>query len=182
MGSKKKQPPKGRAAQQGSFQETVAGLTLNKFKPYIDQQINNALTTLAQQQLSIADRLSAIEETLIELIPEVTSKTLTEKVATVEDLRMGVEKVENGSCEEGDFVRAEIQTKTKEDSEFQGGSHLLIRAVGSGRTIGKELETGILGMSPGETKEIEFGKDQGMVAKVTLDRISRRPKTEETNE
>lgn len=183
MGKKKGQGNKARPQQ--SFQDMVAGATLAKFKPYIDQQVQQALMTIARQQLDIANRLSAIEEALIQKLDGIDQDVLSGMVSDVEDQQMGVEKVD-GPAEEGDFVRLTIKTKAQDQEDYVGGSHLLVRALGQGMTLGKELEAAVVGMKAGDEKDaIPFGKDEEMAANIEVFRVSRpiqEPKVEESKQ
>jgi hypothetical protein len=60
-----------------------------------------------------------------------------------------------------------------DQEDFQGTSRLKIYQTGSGQTLGPEMESAILGMSAGQTKEVSFGQDQQLLAKITINRVSR---------
>lgn len=164
-----------------SFQELLAQATLQKFAPYIQQQINYAAQGILQRQAqasaNIFTRLIATEEVLMELVPGLTKERLATQVASVQDRNEGLEESLE-SVQIGDRVRVEIKTKTADQTEYQGTSRMLIDNIGSGATLGKELEDNIIGMAKGETREVLFGKDNSLSASITLNRVSRLTKEE----
>lgn len=181
--AKRKNKDPGRERQlhpQRSFDQMVADATLARLSGYIDsemQQAAQAILGRQQQALgNIVTRLRALEEITIEKLNE-SKESLAARVATIEDRVEGFEAAE--AVEAGDRVRLEIQTRTADQTEFQGSSRLMVDNAGSGQTIGKELEASLLGMKAGESKEVKFGKDESLVAKLSVNRISRQPKAPE---
>lgn len=183
MGKKRANKDPGRVRQihpQKSFDQMVAETTLQKFRPYIDQQLQGVAGALAQQQQQQFENVYLRQTVLEQIVEEklgITKEELANRVASVQDESLGLVPVKDVA--EGDRVRIEIKTKTKDQEEFQGESRLLVDNVGSGNTLGPELEKPLVGMTTGESKEIAFGKEKAMTALVTINRVSRRPKVEE---
>lgn len=183
MGKKKSQQH-----QQQSFGNMVSKAALTQMGPQIEQMVRayvqNLGNQLAAQQASTLETLFArvvvLEQIVIEKLGY-SGEDLTNMVAAIEDEKENLTLVD-GAAELGDVVRLEISTKAKDQTEFQGSSRLKIYQTGSGQTIGQELEAAILGMKTKETKEINFGKDGAMVAKITIDRVSRAQKEETSGE
>lgn len=176
---KKKNNSQPRA--QHSFQDLVAQATLSKFGPYIDQQIQQAAQAILQRQAqanaNLLTRLTATEEVLFELVPGLTKDRLATQVAVIQDRGDGMEE-STAEVQKGDRVRIEIKTKTAEQKDYAGSSRILVDDVGTGATLGNELESVIVGMVKGETREALFGKDNSMSASITLNRVSRLTKEE----
>lgn len=165
---------------QQSMGQLVSKAALAQMGPSIEQLVRAYVKTLggnlAVQQASTLETLFArvvVLETIVIEKLGLTTEDLTNRVADIEDEKEGLLKVE--SVELNDVVRLEIRTRKKDQTEFQGSSRLKISQTGTGQTIGQELESAILGMKSGETKEVEFGEDKGMVAELRLNRASRRP-------
>lgn len=167
-----------------SFEQLVADATLAKFGGYINQEIQSQVQVLKQQHAQntsdLLTRIVALEEVLLENLPAVTKEVLANQIASVQDRNEGLVTITEGTVQLNDRVRIEVKTKTADQTEFQGSSRLLLDKVGSGQTLGKELESSILGMTTGETKEVKFGEDAALIASISLNRISRAPKTETT--
>lgn len=173
MGKKKQQQHV-----QQSMGQMVGRAALAQLGPQIEGLVSaytsRAANQIAQQQASTLETLFARLVVLESIIMEklgYTSEELVAKVADLEDSKEGYERSE--SVEIGDLARIEVSTRTKDQDEYQGSTRMKLYNAGSGQTIGPELEGAIVGMKAGETKELEFGKDNGMVAKITLDRASR---------
>lgn len=167
---------------QQSMGQMVSRAALSQMLPQIEQiarhYVNQLGNQLAVQQASTLETLFARVVVLESIVMEklgYTTEDLTAKVAGIEDEKEGLELVE-GPAELNDVVRTEISTRTKDQAEYQGSSRLKISQTGSGQTIGNELENALLGMKAGEEKEIKFGKDGEMTAKLKVDRVSRAPK------
>lgn len=180
-GKKRKNNGVGNRKQQTqSFDQYMLSMTLNKFKGYIDAEINSVGQQLANQQKNLLENLyirnRALEEIAMEKFDDVTKESLANRIAVIEDEVVGLEKVDE--VKEGDRVRMEISTKAKDQEEYQGTSKMMVDQTGTGRTLGKELEGALLGMKTGEEKELDFGKDKTMVAKLKIDRVSRDLKAE----
>lgn len=179
--SKRKNKSTGQVHPQQSFQELVAQATLAKLGGYIDDQVQGLAQALLQRQVqannNLMTRILCTEEIIMELNPSITKETLAERVASIQDRHEGYAAIAaDDVVAEGDRVRAELKTRTADQTEFQGSSRLQIDNVGSGSTLGKELEGAMLGMKAGEVKEVKFGKDESLVASITLNRASRAPK------
>ncbi len=180
MGNKKQSTPRP----QQSFQQMVSDASLNKLMPQVEDMVKHYVQNLGQQlavqQSSTLETLFARVVVLESIVMEklgYSTEDLTSKVSELEDEKEGYSQVEK--AELGDMVRVEIATKTKDQTDFQGSSRLKIYETGSGQTFGPELESSILGMSTGETKEVSFGQDGQMTAKIKLDRASRKNKNGE---
>lgn len=185
MGKKRKNVSNAKSGKpqqrnQLSFQDQVAQAVNNKLMATLDQRMNYLASRIMQEQQSslhdIYSRLTTLESLCCEKFG-ITEDDLAILVAETEDKSMGLEEAD--VVENGDLVRLEVSTRTKEQEEFQGTSKTKLNNAGSGQTFGAEIEEAILGMKKDETKEIEFGKDKGMVAKLTVQRVSRAPKKEE---
>jgi uncharacterized protein (DUF39 family) len=175
MGNKKQQQ-----RVQQSMGNMVSKAALTQLGPEIAQMINNGLqqvaNQLAQEQLSTLAtmfvRIRVLEEIVVEKLGY-TQDQLAQKVSDIEDKSENLQTADVAQVD--DVVRVEVKTKTKDQTEFQGSTRLKITELGSGASIGKELEAKLIGMKVGEVKETEFG--QGMVAELTIDRISRKVAT-----
>lgn len=183
----KKKSSSGNHLQQ-SMGQMVSRAALAQMGPQIEQMVrayvNQLGNQLAVQQASTLETLFArvvVLETIVMEKLGYSTEDLTKMVANIEDEKEGLTLVE-GAAELGDVVRLEIATKAKDQAEFQGSSRLKISQTGTGQTIGTELETAVLGMKAGETKEVSFGKDGAMTAKITVDRVSRGQKAEAQKE
>jgi hypothetical protein len=166
-----------------SFQDLVAQAVNSKLLNTVNQQMNYLASLIAQEQRSnledIYSRLNTLESLCLEKFG-LTDEEFAILVAETEDKLSGF--IAGEIVEEGDLVRLEIATRTKEQEEFQGSTRTKLQNAGSTKTFGEEIESAIIGMKVNETKEIEFGKDKGMVAKVTIQTTSRAPIKEETKE
>lgn len=172
---------KKRVTPNKTFQDQVASATLGKFQGYIDQQIITVTQAVArelnQQLVALYERHTVLENIVTDKL-NITQEELALMVADFQDEKDGyISAPETNLCKESDRVRILIKTKTKDQDEFQGQSKMLIDNCGSGNTIGKELESGIIGMKVGDSKELPFG--DGMVAFIELIKISIK---EENNE
>lgn len=157
-----------------SFQDYMASMTLKKFQSYIDEQVKISTQRQKQLLLDALTRIRALEEVLVEKLEGVDRTYLLNTIAEVEDNALQLEKVD--VVETGDRVRFQIKTKSVDQTEYQGESNLLLDNVGSGNTLGLEIETNLLGLKTNEIKEFTFGTDGKMTAKVVVNRISRNPK------
>lgn len=170
---------------QQSMGQMVSRAALAQLGPEIEQLVRAYIqqlgNQLAVQQASTLETLFARVVVLESIIMEklgYSTEDLTQKVAAIEDEKENLELVQ-GEAHVGDVVRLEIKTKTKDQNEFQGSSRLKIYQVGSGQTIGEELESAIVGMNSGETKQVIFGKEGAMVAEIKVDRVSRQIKSQD---
>lgn len=172
---------KKRSAQnhvQQSMGQMVSKAALSQMGPEIEHMVRQYSQQMANQ---IAEQSASTIETLFQrlvvleqLLAEkgtTTAEDLTNRVADLQDKTEGLTKVE--TVEAGDTVRIEVSSRTKDQTEYQGTSRMKVSDTGLGRTIGKELESALIGMKVGETKEVTFGGEGSMVAKMTVDRVSR---------
>lgn len=165
-----------------SFQNVVNKAVRSNMQQFVLEQIQRVGQGLARElNGSLEDiyaRLTTLEEVVLKQVG-MTADEFAGLVANTEDQAAGLELVETGNVEKDDVVRLEVETKTEDQKEYQGSSKLKLTNTGSGATLGTELEEAILGMSLGETKEVPFGKDKKMTAKIKVVRVSRYPKKEE---
>lgn len=188
MGRRKNNDP-GRVRQlhpTRSFEQLVAEATQVKLGAFIEGQIaelgQNLLARQQQSLTSVMQRIIAIEEILLETVAGLTKDKLADRVATIQDRSEGFATVEDGLVAIGDRVRLEIKTKTADQAEFQGSSRFQLDNTGSGATLGAELETAVVGMKVGETKEISFGENKSLVASLNVHKVSRQIPTETAEE
>lgn len=181
MGKKRNQNKAKKPVQQKSFQQTVAEAVNTKLMDTIDQKINMVgMQLLREQQNSLGDiysRLMALESLCLEKF-KLTEEEFAMLVAEAEDKAYGLET--GDVVETGDLVRLTISTKASDQDEYAGTTKRKIENIGSGSTFGSEIESNILQMKVGETKEFKFGENECMTAKVLIERTSRRPKPELT--
>lgn len=174
MGKKRTNPGSQQHAS-ASFGQMVSRAALTQLKPDIAQMINQLGQQLAMQTAQTMEmhfsRIVVLETILMEKYGY-TKEDLGLKFSDVEDQRAGREATTDGVTEK-DLVRFSIQTRTKEQKDFQGISKMKMYNTGSGNTLGTDLEAQVLGMKAGETKETEFGENNELVAKIFVDRVSR---------
>ena len=161
---------------QKNFLKMVEEASLKMVKPFVQEQVQQLGFALQQEQAqtlaSIGNRLVVLETIVTEKLG-FTMGELCDRVADLEDEQTGYEKVE--VIEEGDLVRLEVATKTVDQEEFQGTSKLILTGCGvEPLTIGPELEPKLVGLKTGEQVELAFGKDDKMLAKVIIERVSRK--------
>lgn len=170
---------------QKSFQELVADATRAALSTYIDQEIEGLGQALAQRQAQKSNelklRLICAEELIMEINPAITKESLAQRVTVIQDRLEGFTQLSAEQlAEKGDRVYVEIKTRTADQTEYQGSSRLQVDDIGSGAALGQELESSVVGMKTGETKEVKFGKDQSLLASITLNRASRDQKPKKT--
>lgn len=168
---------KKKASQQhqaDSFGNMVSRAALTQLLPHIEGMVNELGSQLQQQQQStfqlLYTRLVAVEQILIEK-GVATQEDMMNRIADLEDKREGLTTVDTVAA--GDTVRIAIRTKTEDQPEFQGSSKLKVMNVGTGNTIGKEVESEIVGMKAGDLKEVKFGQNKEIVAEIKVDRVGR---------
>ena len=162
---------------QQSFKQQISDASLAKLKPFIGQQVQLLGLQLQQEQQStlrmLYTRLITVEKVIMDKL-DITQDQFTDLVADEEDSSSGLKKVD--VVKEGDLVRLEVSTKAADQKEFQGTSKMIVENCGlEPMTMGPEIESNLIGLKVGETKEIKFGKDDKMLAKVVINRVSRRP-------
>lgn len=175
MGKKRKNKDPGRVRQvhpQKSFKDYVAEAAINYCKPFMTGKLNEMAHRHLQSEEVIFTRLMVLEELLLEQFPSVTQDELAFRAARVQDRAQGFEVVD-GVVEKGDRVRLEVSIKKTEDAEFEPGHKFLLHDAGSGATLGPELEKAMLGMSKDEVKQMTFGTENAMEARITINMISR---------
>lgn len=165
---------------QQSMGQLVSKAALAQMGPEIERMVfqytQQAANQIAQQQASTLETMFARIVVLEQLAIEkgITQVELTERVADLQDRQEGLVKA--SKVETGDVVRLSVSTKRKDQENYQGTSKYRIYETGTGQSIGKEMEAALIGMEAGTEKEIEFGQDNLMMAKLSVDRISRAPK------
>lgn len=165
---------------QQSMGQMISKAALAQLGPSIERYVEAAVqdlgSQLATQQAStlqtLFSRMVVLEGIVIEKLGY-SKDDLSRKVAELEDEKEGL-LLRDGPVEANDVVRLQISTKTKDQDAYQGTSRLKVYDVGAGNTLGTELEPAIIGMALSEEKEVEFGKDKQMLAKIKIDRISYR--------
>lgn len=184
---KKKSSGQSQAHLQQSVGSLVSKAALSQMGPQIEQMVRhyvqNLGNQLAVQQASTLETLFARVVVLESIIMEklgYSSDDLTNKVATLEDEKEGLQSAD--TVETNDVVRLEISTKKKEQTEYQGTSRMKVYNTGAGQNLGLELEGALIGMKAGETKEVAFAEEGKMIAKLTVNRVSRPVKTETPQE
>jgi hypothetical protein len=172
MGKKKTQEH-----MQQSMGTLVSKAALAQLAPEINEivlaKVRELGGLLAQEQLSTLQdlfvRLVVLESLAVEKFG-ITPDELSDRVAQLQDESEGF-KTSQEPAKAGDTIRLEIKTKTKDQAEFQGKSRLKVTNLGSGNSLGV-LEKDIIGMITAETKLIEFGEDNQMIAEVSINKIS----------
>lgn len=185
---KKKTKANSQPRMQQSMGQMVSRAALAQLGPEIQNMVlfytKQYANQIAVQQASTLETLFArvvVLETIVMEKLGYTTEDLTNLVAKIEDEKEGLTLVD-GPAEANDVTRVEISTKTADQSEFQGSSRLKVPQIGSGKSLGPEIEAAIIGMKAGETKEITIGENKDVVAKIVLDRVSRPQKQEATPE
>jgi len=172
MGKKKSNP--GQNHPSNSFSDTVAQAVNQKLLDTIDMQMKRMAISITNNiNSSLEDiyaRLSTLEDLALEKF-NMTKEEFAFLVADKEDAANGLESAD--SVIKGDVVRIEVQTKTVDQAEFQGNSNHKVSDIGSGRTLGLEIENQIIGMSKDEVKEIVFGEKEEFIAQIKVHKISR---------
>lgn len=157
-----------------SFGNLVSKAALNQMNPVIKQMIKEEVATeisrFNYELRALTVRLVALERMLT--IKNVSTKEeLLSLGVEVEDARDGLVESTSDAVESGDVARIEIFTKMREDSEYQGSTNLRILNVGSGDTLGEQLESKIVGMKLSEAKEILFGMNDELAGKIVVKKI-----------
>jgi hypothetical protein len=177
MGKKKSSGPQSHATQ--SFGQMVSKAALSQMMPQIEDvvrhYVNQLGSQIAQKSAETIEHLHARVVCLEALLMDkgvTTKEELSDKIASIEDDKRGVAAVD-GPAESGDSVRVTIETKLKDQAEYQGRSLVRIDNVGTGNSFGPELESAIVGMKANEVKEVTFGKDKELGARLSVARVSR---------
>lgn len=157
-----------------SFEQMVSDASLAKMKPFIQQEVVRVSQLMIQEQMgnfqSIFERLTALEKLVMEKTG-VSDEEYVSRVTDVQDQFQGVKRLDR-AAQAGDILRVEVSTKAKDQEDYQGTSRMMIASLGSGTSIGKELEEQLIGLKAGEEKVLEFGKDKLLVAKIVINRVS----------
>lgn len=179
MGKKKSQQ---HVAQ--SMGNMVSRAALTQMGPEIEKIVMHHVrqlgSKLAEQQVNtfqtLFTRLVVLETVIIEKMG-ITQEELSTRVSALEDEKEGF-VILGEMTEVGDLVRVGVKTRTKDQTAWQGESLLKVYELGTGNTLGKEIEDQLIGMKVGESRIVEFGKDKGMVGEITMNRISRQELTQ----
>jgi hypothetical protein len=170
MGKKKSSGPQSHATQ--SFGQMVSKAALSQMMPQIEDvvrhYVNQLGSQIAQKSAETIEHLHARVVCLEALLMDkgvTTKEELSDKIASIEDDKRGVAAVD-GPAESGDSV-------LKDQAEYQGRSLVRIDNVGTGNSFGPELESAIVGMKANEVKEVTFGKDKELGARLSVARVSR---------
>lgn len=172
-----------------SFEQVVAQASLNRLKPYVSQMVSqesqNIRGAMGQTLRTMFSRLVVMERILMEKFGY-SQDDLASLVSNVEDEHEGLVEVSD-EVKLNDVVRFEIKTKAVDAVEYQGSSKLRTTKTGTGENLGKEIESNILGMKKGETKEFQINPKKPVDVCVTINKVSRRiekeqPKPEKTDE
>lgn len=166
---------------QKSFKDLVAEAATETVKPYVQQQLQFLGYQLQQENVesmrTLYTRMTTLENLCLKQF-NMTEDQLAELVADSEDKASGYSKVD-GVIEAGDYIRLTIETKAKDQDEFKGLTKLIVENVGiEPLTLGTEIEPLLIGLKTNEPTELEFGKDKSLIARVNINRISRKPKVE----
>lgn len=161
-----------------SMGQMVSRAALAQLAQPINQMVQQAVGQLGQrlalkqaENVSVMfTRIVAIEKLLIEN-KIVTQEDLQNKVADIEDERDGATKADD--LQKGDIARIDVRTKDVKAEAYEDGvTKLKVQNVGTGNTMGTEVEDGIIGMKVGETRTVTFA-DNKLNAEITLCRVSR---------
>lgn len=161
-----------------SFGQMVSAAALAQLKPHIDAMVLQGIQRLGnklaiQQAETLEDlytRTIVLESILMDKF-SMTRDDFANLLADKEDQREELTRAEEIGL--GDVVRLEIKTKAQDSDEFTPAKRLKLYQSGTGSTIGTQLETGLLGMKTGESKDIKFGQNLELTANVKIERISR---------
>lgn len=162
------------------------GPSIEDFTRKLVQELGSQLAIQTSNTMeSLFSRVVVLENMLIDKLG-ITRDDLVNKVCDLEDAKQGYVH-SDGPAERGSRARLEVSTKTSDQSNFGNTSRILINELGTGNTIGEALETAIIGMKAGETKEVPFGQNNEAIAKMMLSRVSLKirkdePKSEEPQE
>lgn len=167
-----------------SFDQMVSDESLKRYQGYIDESIRQGEAKLAKSQLEssamILKRLIALESLLADKVG-ITSADIVNKVMEIEDAALGYEGAgPDASVQAGNALRIQYQSKLSTEENFSPVKKLnLYRVNTEPFEINKDLESQIIGMKKGETKQIDInvpvvGKEELMTVnfQITVDRIS----------
>lgn len=166
MGKKKQQH------QVDSFGGMVSKAAIAQLGPAIDEVIAQRSQKLQDAFDSQFIRMVALERLLVTK-NICTREELLELGFDVQDERSGLVPGERSSI--GDTVLLKFETKTAEQTEYQGGTVLRAMNLGFGQTFGNEIEIALIGMAKGESREMQVGQNKEIAARITMNRISTRP-------
>jgi FKBP-type peptidyl-prolyl cis-trans isomerase (trigger factor) len=182
-----------------SFAQMMSAAQLKALEPYIQQLVAEQFRQATQgiyqfvmnERQMMTTRQLAFETLLSENTDWFTNEKLGLAIVKVEDDALGLKSVDDGAAS-GDKIRLEFQAMGHAQTEYSAVNKLTIndlQAKGPNGTVQthEALETALLGMKVGETKEflvpepVEEGKEpEHTKVKVTVKRISRAPVPEVT--
>jgi hypothetical protein len=176
VGKSKRARTSGKPSQ--SFQKLVSQAAYGLLQTDVKQAVQQYALRIAQNQsaelASIVTRIAALESLLMDK-NVVSNNELVSKVADLEDESQGYRKVED-EVKEGDLVRITISTKKVSSSDgFSGESKIQVRDCAlSPFTLPEKVEKAILGAKERQEVLVDFGNDDEMLAKIFVDRVSRK--------
>jgi len=160
---------------------------MKKIKPKTivkKKNLPNVMATLETFSRLFGDislRLVAVEQILMEHLPELTPEALTLRIAKVQDTRDGLVPAETIDLRDRVRLRIQAQTKAGEGEVVYGPqSRLMIPTMGAGHVLAASLESQLFGMKVGEEKELDYfdvaqPEKGGIKARVFIDTIARQP-------
>ncbi len=169
-----------------SFGNMVSKSALMQLAPQIEQMIMMQ-TEHGYNQISakISPAIEVLYRRVLELekiIIEggmVTRDDLAARLADSEDLSKGLAK-SNFAVKDGDTVRLTLSIKQAGTDTYKPESRMLVDNIGSGKSLGQEVEAQVLGMNSGDTKEFDIGAENNRsTIKVVVNRVSSLVKTKE---
>lgn len=183
--------PKKKAHQTQSFEQLVAKASLERLKPFIQQQVQLQGHVITQKVARIVldpisqlqTRQMALEQVLEEALGASLSG-LTDKIANkicvLEDNALGLHTVEEAA--EGDTVRLSVESKEEGKEVFTHKTklrieRLLVKNAEDRVQTFQELEESVVGTKVGESKELVLRAEENAPATVvryTLERASRK--------
>lgn len=188
----KKKGQKPHATQ--SFEQLVSIANREALKPFIvetiasivEQRVQQAEQTISRYIIDalagVQTRLMVLERIVIAKLDE-TPDSLSEKILEVEDEATGHAKATDAATV-GDLLRTTLKVRTPDTDKFSSPTPVIIRRLavqdpGQPFQTYPELERGLLGALPGETREVRVpvivqGSDATeYIFAATVDRISR---------
>lgn len=164
-----------------SFGSMVSKAALTQLFPHIQAMVQQLGQRLAIGQATSTEkvftRIIAIEKLMIDK-GLATKEELVSKIADVEDERDGVVNVQELAL--GDTARISATTKKQDETEYKNDTTTLkVENIGTGNTLGLDVEPLLLGMKVGEVREVRSSKDENALdVKITLNRAGRPIKEE----
>lgn len=182
--------PKKKAVQTQSFEQLVSKASLERLKPYIQQQVQIqghivtqkvarvVLEPISQLQIRIR-ALEAVVAELLNVSPDDFKHKLSKEVFTLEDAALGLRAADY--AEAGDTVILYVESKETPESDWANGSKIridkLLNKVEDRVQTFQAVEEAVVEMRAGETKELSFKLEpedaEETQVKFTVERVSR---------